>query len=226
MPQIDWNALMSNAAPKKRYAGANVKFFNSYNENKQKSLEAGRPIYDEIPSISIQWPGCDETVRRVEPQDLTDYPEKWAQFQSGNQPIQEGTPLSEWPPLPGSTLREFQHLGFQTVEQLAEASDEIKRRLGPSSRFVKMAKDWLEASNSSQAQVASLKQQLEREQKRTAKLEEQVDLLIQRIEGNEGIDLRPRRAAVVAEASDLEDEEVELSDDSETPRRRGRPRKI
>jgi hypothetical protein len=225
MPQIDWNSLMNNAAPKKRYAGANVKFFNSYNENKQKSLDAGRPIYDEIVSISIQWPGGDETVRRVEPQDIAEYPEKWAAFQAGNQPIESGTPLAEWPPLPGSTLRELQHLGFQTLEQLADANDEIKRRLGPTGRFVTMAKDWLESSNSSQAQVTALKQQLEREQRRTAKLEEQVELLMQRIEGNEGTDLRPRRVSMPQEIEESEPFDDAVSEE-DAPRRRGRPRKV
>jgi hypothetical protein len=225
MPQIDWNSLMNNAAPKKRYAGANVKFFNSYNENKQKSLDAGRPIFDEIVSISIQWPGGDETVRRVEPQDIAEYPEKWAAFQAGNQPIESGTPLAEWPPLPGSTLRELQHLGFQTLEQLADANDEIKRRLGPTGRFVTMAKDWLESSNSSQAQVTALKQQLEREQRRTAKLEEQVELLMQRIEGNEGTDLRPRRVSMPQEIEESEPFEDAVSEE-DAPRRRGRPRKV
>lgn len=235
MPQIDWNSLMSSVAPKKRYSGANVKFFNSYNENKQKSIEAGRPIYDEIPSISIQWPGGDETVRRIEPQDVAEYPEKYAAFQAGNAPVESGTPLTEWPPIPGSTLKELRHLGFHTVEQLASATDDVKRRLGPTGKFIKMAQDWLAAANSSQSEVVSLKQQLEREQKRTAKLEEQVELLMQRIEGNEGIDLRSRRVALASEVKDVEvetsdfvdDEEVSDSmDEIEAPRKRGRPRKV
>jgi len=230
MPQIDWNTLMNGGAPKKRYSGANVKFLKTYNENKQKTLEAGRPIFDEIVSFSIQWPGCDETVRRVEPQDIAEYPEKWAAFQAGNQPIDSGTPLNEWPPLPGSTLRELQGIGFQTVEQLADANDDIKRRLGPTGRFIKMAKDWIEASTSTPAQVTALKQQLERELKRTAKLEEQVELLMQRIEGNEGIDLRPRRVKLAEQPVDdiVDEPEIDASSESEeeAPRRRGRPRKV
>lgn len=42
MPQIDWNALMTGQSQqKKRYSGANVKFFNAYNENREKSLKEG-----------------------------------------------------------------------------------------------------------------------------------------------------------------------------------------
>lgn len=217
---------MNGGAPKKRYSGANVKFLKTYNENKQKSLESGRPIFDEIISFSIQWPGCDETVRRVEPQDIAEYPDKWAAFQAGNQTIESGTPLAEWPPLPGSTLRELQSIGFQTVEQLADANDDIKRRLGPTGRFVKMAKDWLEASTSTPAQVTALKQQLERELRRTAKLEHQVELLMQRVEGNEGTDLRSKRVDFAQEVDEVDEVEVEPEVEGEAPRRRGRPRKV
>jgi hypothetical protein len=230
MAQIDWNSLMNGSSqPKKRYSGANVKFFNAYNENKQKSLDAGRAVFDEIPSISIQWPGGDETVRRIEPQDVQDYPQEYAAFTAGNAPIENGTPLAEWPPMNGSAMRELQYMGFKTVEQLAETNDDVKRRMGPLSQFVQKAKDWLDAANSSQFEVTSLRQQLEREKKRTAKLEQQMELLMQRIEGNEGIDLRPRRKEVIQslEAEELlEEGSQDDVGDVEPVKRRGRPRKV
>ena len=231
MAQIDWNTIINGQSQqKKRFAGANVKFFNVYNENRDKSFLAGRAIFNEIPSISIQYPGGDETVRKIEPQDIVDYPEDYKAFISGNEPIVGGTPLAEWPLMNGSILRELQHIGFKTVEQLAETNDETKRRLGPTSRFVKMAKDWLDAANSSQFQVTALKQQLERAQGRTEKLEEQVDLLMQRIEANEGTDLRSKRKEVIRYISD-EVEEIASEPLSEVvekviPKRRGRPRKV
>lgn len=232
MAQIDWNNVMNGQAQqRKRFHGANVKFFNSYNENKEKSLEAGRAIFDEIPSISIQYPGGDETVRKIEPQDIADYPDHYAAYKVGSEAVVSGTPLAEWTLMNGSTLRELQHLGFRTVEQLAEAHDEIRRKLGPTGRFIKMAKDWLDAANSSQFNVVALKQQLEREQKRTAKLEEQVELLLQRVEGNEGTDLRPRRKEVIR-SIEVEDELLEEGSQDEVleeevaPKRRGRPRKV
>ncbi|MFO0089245.1 MAG: hypothetical protein ACK518_00225, partial [bacterium] len=78
------------------------------------------------------------------------------------------------------------YLGFRTVEQLAEAIDEVKRRMGPLSRFVKEAQEWIKAASSEQAQVVSLRESLEREKLRTERLENQVELLMQRIEANEG----------------------------------------
>lgn len=231
MAQIDWNEVMTGQPTRKRrYSGANIKFFNAYNENRQKSIDAGRAIFDEIPSISIQWPGGDETVRRIEPQDIQEYPQEYAAFTAGNTPVNSGTPLSEWPPMNGSAMRELQHLGFKTVEQLAAANDDVKRRLGPLVQFVKKAKDWLDAANSSQFEVTNLKQQLEREKRRTEKLEQQMELLMQRIEGNEGTDLRSLRKEVIQEST-FQTFTNSFDDMTEEPsavevKRRGRPRKV
>jgi hypothetical protein len=222
MAQIDWQSIMSgNSQAKKRYSGANVKFFNAYNENRDKSLKEGRPIFDEIPSISIQWPGQDETVRRIEPQDIQDYPEKYARFMAGNEPVTEGTPLAEWPMMSGSAMRELQYLGFKTVEQLATATDDVKRKLGPLSKFCKLAKDWLDAASSDQNSVVKLKQQLDIETKKRESLEHKLELLLQRIEANEGTDLRGTRQAMEEEV-----EYLDVDDQADEPRRRGRPRKV
>ena len=224
MAQVDWQSIMSgNSQPKKRYSGANIKFFYSYNENREKSLKEGRPIFDEIPSISIQWPGQDETVRRIEPQDMQEYPELYARFKAGSEPVLEGTPLAEWPMMSGSAMRELQYLGFKTVEQLSTATDEVKRKLGPLSKFCKLAKEWLDAANSDQNAVVKLKQQLEQETKKREHLEHKIELLMQRVEANEGTDLRGARRAMVEEA--VEDD-LDLDEPTEEPKRRGRPRKV
>lgn len=228
MPQIDWNSIMNGQSmqPKKRYSGANVRFFYAYNENREKSLQEGRPIFDEIPSISIQWPGGDETVRRIEQQDITEYPELYARFKAGSEPITEGTPLAEWPMMSGSAMRELQYFGFKSVEQLAATNDEVKRKLGPLSKFVKLAKDWLEAANSDQNEVAKLKALLDREKARTTALEHKLELFMQRVEANEGTDLRPQRREMIQVPEQVFDyPEVEDQDDKPVARR-GRPRKV
>ena len=233
MPQIDWNAIQQSlmpghsSAPKKQYAGANVKFFFAYNENVEKSRSEGRPIFDEIPSISIQWPGGDETVRRIEQQDIQDYPELYARFKAGSEPMSEGTPLAEWPMMSGSAMRELQYFGFKSVEQLADANDDIKRRLGPLSKFVKLAKDWLDAANSDQNEVAKLRNLLDREKARTTALEHKLELLMQRVEANEGIDLRPQRKEVIPVSEQVVDDFDDVVEEESKPvARRGRPRKV
>ena len=222
MAQVDWASVMNgNSQPKKRYSGANVKFFYAYNENREKSLNEGRPIFDEIPSISIQWPGGDETVRRIEQRDIQEYPELYERFKAGSEPVTEGTPLAEWAMMSGSALRELNYLGFKTVEQLAAATDEVKRKIGPLSKLVKMAQDWLEAADSDQNEVVKLKQQLAAETAKRERLEEKLELFLQRIEANEGTDLRPVRKEMAEEEESSVAEVTEV----ETEKRRGRPRK-
>jgi len=218
MAQVDWASVMNgNSQPKKRYSGANIKFFYAYNENREKSLLEGRPIFDEIPSISIQWPGGDETVRRIEQRDILEYPELYERFKAGSEPVTEGTPLAEWAMMSGSALRELNYLGFKTVEQLAAATDDVKRRIGPLSKLVTAAKDWLDAAGSDQNEVVKIKQQLEAETAKRLKLEEKMELLLQRIEANEGTDLRPVRKQIA--------EEMEAPVVEEPVKKRGRPKK-
>ena len=224
MAQIDWQTIMNpdTATRKRRFQGANVKFFNAYNENKEKSLKEGRPVFDEIPSISIQWPGMDETVRRIEPQDIEEYPDLYARFKANSEPVTDGLPLSEWPPMTGSAMRELQYLGFKTVEQLANANDDVKRRLGTLSKFVKLAQDWMQAAKSDTNEIVRLRQLLEREEAQRKLLQERLELFMQRVEANEGTDLRGARKAIEAELEPIEGEE----EDADQPRRRGRPRKV
>lgn len=228
MAQIDWQSIMNGQPQQKsRWAGANVKFMMLCRKNEEKSQKAGRDIYDEIPSISIQWPGGDETVRAIEERDKVEHANAYAAFMAGTGPVQSGMPLQEWPRITASAVKELAYLGFRTVEQLAEANDDVKRRMGPLAKFIKEAQEWLGAANSGQAQVVSLKEALERERQRAERMEQQIELLMQRIEGNEGTRFtRPVPAwrnevtEAVDEAADLDDVEVQLE-----KRGRGRPKK-
>ena len=123
----------------------------------------------------------------------------------------------------GSAMRELQYLVFKTVEQLAAATDDVKRKLGPLSMFCKLAKEWLDAANSDQNAVVKLKQQLEAETKKRENLEHKLELLMQRVEANEGTDLRGTRRAMAEEA--VEDD-LDLDESTDEPKRRGRPRKV
>jgi hypothetical protein len=97
------------------------------------------------------------------------------------------------------------------------------------SKFVKLAKDWLDAANSDQNEVVKLKQLLEREQARTSALEHKLELFMQRVEANEGIDLRATRKEVIRSVPDeaLEEGIIEAQDELDSsPKTRGRPRKV
>lgn len=230
MAQIDWNAIVNGSQnqPRNKWAGCNVKIFMATRKNETKSVAAGRDIYDEIPSISFQWPGNDETVRHLTDQDKLEHPAHYAAFMAGTGPVQSGMPLNDWPRVTASAIKELAYLGFRTVEQLAEANDEVKRRMGPLGKFVKEAKEWLEAATCEQAQVVALKEALERANQRAERMETQIELLLQRIEGNEGTKFtrpeptwRNEVTDAVDAAQSFDDVEVQLE-----KRGRGRPKKV
>ena len=136
-----------------------------------------------------------------------------------------------------NALRELQYLGFRTVEQLAAATDDVKKKLGPLSRFCKTAKDWVDASNSHQGEVVKLKALLEEAERKQAALAEKLELFMQRVEANEGTDLRGARKEVIAsieveapqEVTDYAEDEGEGITEEDVIaglRKRGRPRKV
>lgn len=176
----------------KRFHGANVKFLMAYKDDEEASLKAGRLISEQIPSISIQWPGMDETVRKIEEQDKLDYPEEYARFAAGELDLEvplKGTPLKEWSMMPASVVREMAYLGIYTIEQLSDAKDNATKKLGPLGKWQKTAKTYLAgAAEDPQAKIVGLQEQLNKLQKALKKKDEQIALLMQRIDANEGTD--------------------------------------
>jgi len=123
-------------------------------------------------------------------------------------------------------MREFQYLGFKTVEQVANASDEARRKLGTLSKFIKMAKEYLDAANSDQNNVAKLRVQLDNYKEKYAKLEERVELLMQRIEANEGTDLRSERKLTAIDEEEVIQDDLDEDEVVARPRLRGRPKRV
>jgi hypothetical protein len=171
---------------KKRYDGANIRFFTELVPNEEASTKAGRPIYDEIELFEIHWPGGDKRPRPIQPQDIQEYPELYKAFKGGQEQITEGTPLTEWSMMPKSAAAELAYFGIRTVEQLAGATDEVKRKMGTVSSYTKKAKEWLKAAGSDQVKVAALSEQLEKTQATAKKLEDQLAMALLRIESLEG----------------------------------------
>lgn len=119
-----------------------------------KSEQEGRPIYEEHAHIRIAFPGdrTRELLRPVKmqddtlgPSDLNRFPRQWAAFKAQNEPVVEGTPLSEWPMINRAQVMEFGSLNIRTVEQLASVPDTTLHTMGMGGRAVRdKAKAWLD----------------------------------------------------------------------------------
>ena len=115
--------------------GTHPLFYMRAVENKARSREEGRPIYEDVPYVKILMPGSkDYPDRKVRDEDKQRWPRAWAAFESGQENAQGGTPLERWNGLSSARLAELQALNIHTVDQLAEVPDGSLNKLGPDGR--------------------------------------------------------------------------------------------
>lgn len=102
-----------------------VKFFTKPAENKVKSAEQGRPIFEDKVFISIKIPGVrNEKVFPASDHYKARFPKHWEAYHNRTaDDAVEGTPLVEWPIIKRSQAEELKFWNLQTVEQLATISD-------------------------------------------------------------------------------------------------------
>lgn len=122
-----------------------------------KSEEAGRPIYEDREYIRIIIPGNrgSEVYREVMAKDKEEYAEEYKRFKSGLSGDEQltGTPLSAWPAMTPSLIREFSAMNVKTVEHLSSLSDtSLQNFMGAREWKVKAEAYLKQAADSSFAQ--------------------------------------------------------------------------
>lgn len=173
------------------YEGANIRFYLHAEQNHQRTEKEGRPIFDEFEMIEVHFPGGDKTCLKVEQKHIDAYPNQYKAFKDGQEQPTSGTPLAEWSLITRAHVEELRHFGVKTVEQLALLTDDVRRKMTSISPLVKKAKAWLAAAEGAQGKVAALEEQNEKLVNKIKKMEEQLILLMQRVEASEGTRLQP-----------------------------------
>ena len=120
-----------------------------------ESEKEGRPIFKDVPYITIMFPGdrSREIKRpvRFDPEESRPYPpdperfhRQWAAFQSKQEQAHDGTPLEQWPPLSNAAVMELKANRIFTVEQLSNIPDSALHTLGMGGREMRdKASSWL-----------------------------------------------------------------------------------
>jgi len=92
-----------------------------------KSREEGRAIYEEVNYVRIYVPGDKGSVveRPVTEQDAYRFADRYAKWKAGQAEAVTGTPLSSLPTMSPSKVEEYKYFKIVTVEQLAEANDNL-----------------------------------------------------------------------------------------------------
>jgi hypothetical protein len=119
---------MDLVAGNERYAGDSQLFKQFFMKTKQDiiaSREANRPIFYDAEYITLMVPG-DRTLQVTQEVDeliKQRFPREYAAFKAGATDQITGTPLDMLPGITPSRAEEYRHLGFKTIEMLANASD-------------------------------------------------------------------------------------------------------
>lgn len=124
-----------------------VVFYMGVLKNEPKSIEAGRPIFDDVECIRIIVPGDKNNIidRPARADDKRRFGKQYQLFKDGRKEDEQisGTRLTEWPFLTRAQCEEFRYLGIHTVEQLAEVRDDITSRVPGMVQLKEHAKVWL-----------------------------------------------------------------------------------
>lgn len=129
--------------------GSIVEFYLEAVEFKAESEQQGRPIFKEIPFVRIQNPGDRNNVLETKATDhyKQKYAREWDHFQRGQVGMTIGTPLSQWPQITKSQVKEAEYFGVKTVEQLSEVMDTAIQKMGMGwMELRKKARDYLSAA--------------------------------------------------------------------------------
>ncbi|CAB4136667.1 hypothetical protein UFOVP312_40 [uncultured Caudovirales phage] len=147
-----------------------VEFFRKPVLQPGKSREAGRAVYEEIDYVRIHVPGDKSSVveRPVNQQDIFRFQERYNKWKAGQEEAVTGTPLTALPGMNPSKIEEYKFFKLVTVEQLAEANDNLGGKFMSFQQDKQRAKVFLEVAKNN-APIEKMNEELA---KRDAELDE------------------------------------------------------
>ncbi len=146
MDTLDYDHEIFNSQQAEADKNLAVRFFSMPLRNETKSVEAGRPIYDDTQMIEIRVRGDRNNIvqRPVRDGDERRFRGAFEAHKRGTEALGSGTPLGEWPAMGAAMIEEMKYLGFTTVEQIAEANDGVCAKVPGLTHFKNKAKIFME----------------------------------------------------------------------------------
>lgn len=146
METLEYDHAVFNTQSAEADRSLAVRFFTLPVQDVEATAEQGRPIFKDVEHVEIRVRGdrnsvvhkpVDEGVKRR-------FSAAWQQHAQGQQVLQSGTPLGEWPGITRAQIEELRYFGFQTVEHLAEARDDVVARFPGLTSLKQRARNFLE----------------------------------------------------------------------------------
>jgi hypothetical protein len=198
-----------------------VRFYKRSVHQEQESMDAGRPIFKDFDFVQICVAG--DSLTEIDTYALAShrirFPIQWANYmnrQGANDQEVVGTPVTEWPLVSKSQAEELRAMKFQTVESIANASDQQLQRMGMAAgmspfAFRDKAKAFLNlATNAAETdkreqEINALKEELAKKDLETVKMKAETDAKLAQMQDQMAAILaavgekKPRKKAVATE---------------------------
>lgn len=161
-----------------------------------ESRVAGRAVFKEVDYIRIHVPGDKGSVieRPVTQQDEFRFTDRYAKWKAGQEEAVTGTPLSALPGMTPSKVEEYKFFKLVTVEQLADANDNLGSKFMSFQADKQRAKAFMEVARNN-APIEKMNEEL---QKRDAEIEN----LRTMVEALQAQSTGKRKVAAVAETAE------------------------
>lgn len=161
-----------------------VRFYIEPLKNEEKSLQEGRPVFEDVEFIEKRTPGDKLNIvrRQVRAEDTHEFARQYQAFKAGQAEVVTGTPLKEWPAITRSQAESLAYHGIRTVEELANLSDGNAQTVGPGMQALKQkAKDFIEKAKGN-APAEKLRAELSLKDSRIEALERQMKDMAEKYE--------------------------------------------
>lgn len=160
-----------------------VKFYPLPIQNDEKSVNEGRPIFDDVEMIEIRVRGTKDNivVRPVRPDDAQRFRQAYRAYKDNMKAAESGTPLAQWPILTLSQVEELKYLGFTTVEHLAAAGDNVIAKVMGLQTLKTKALAFLEFSKGA-APLEQMQRKIDEKANEVNTMQEQIRMLQQRLD--------------------------------------------
>lgn len=161
-----YDVLPGDARPESDEKGIFPRFYLRPVENKVKSKEAGRPIFEDTEYVEVIIAGDknNKPHYKVNETHINRWPEQYKKFKEGMEQVPDGQRLEEWAVLTASRVKELRAVGIHTVEQLADLNEAGIQGLGMGGReLVDKAKKLVDGKDELaelREEVAKLKKEL------------------------------------------------------------------
>jgi len=126
------------------------------------SKEAGRPIYADVEHVNILTPGDKLSIidRVASEDDKRRFADHYAKFRAGKGDEIIGTPLQAVPWMTRSKVEEYKFFGIHTVEQLANANDNVGQKFPGFHADRTKSLAFLEATSGTNTRIKELEEQV------------------------------------------------------------------